>query len=328
MTRKFVYHFRLMKQLLFFFLLISIATNSQDFKKVDSLVLEYPRFSKVDDLATRISKDFTSDKDKARAAFYWLAKNIHYNLREYYNPKQRSYHFSYATEKEKKQKLQALKNKIIDAAFISKKGVCEEYAQSFKKVCDLLGLESEVIKGTVRLHPEEIGKPNGNTNHAWNAVKLNNKWVLLDVTWAAGYVMNGKWVQKFNNYFYDIPKNKIFKTHFPTETIWALRFGNITLEAFYNQPIYGASFLNSKIELISPITGILKVNSSNEVQLNFKNLAKTSLINYTFKGQRFAKKPIITTLGNTTTLTFKEAKKNSSLRIFINKELALQFKTK
>ena len=96
-----------MKQLLLFFLLISIASKSQDFKKVDSLVLEYPRFSKAEDLATKISKDFTSDEDKARAAFYWLAKNIRYNLKELYNPKQRSYNFSYSSEKERIQKIHA-----------------------------------------------------------------------------------------------------------------------------------------------------------------------------------------------------------------------------
>ena len=317
-----------MKQLLFFFLLISIATNSQDFKKVDSLVIQYPRFSKAEDLATKIAKDFTSDEDKARAAFYWLAKNIHYNLREFQNPKQRHYNFSYSSEEERIQKLQGLKDKIIDAAFLSKTGVCEEYAQSFKKICDLLGLESEVIVGTARISPEEIGKPKDTPNHAWNAVKLNNKWLLLDATWAAGYVSNNKWVKEFNNYFYNIPKEKIFKTHFPKEKIWVLRFGRITLEEFYNQPLYGASFLNSKIELVSPKSGILKVNSANEIKLNFKNLDKNTLIYYTFKGQRLAKKPILTIVDNITSLTFKGAKKNSFLRVYINKKGALEFKTK
>ena len=316
-----------MKQLLFFFLLISIATNSQDFKKVDSLVIQYPRFSKAEDLATKIDKDFTSDEDKARAAFFWLTKNIHYNLKEFYNPKKRRYNFSYASEEEKTQKLQALKDKIIDATFLSKTGVCEEYAQSFKKTCDLLGLESEVIVGTARISPEEIGKPKDTPNHAWNAVKLNNKWVLLDATWAAGYLSNDKWVKEFNNYYYNIPKEKIFKTHFPKEKIWILRFGRITLEEYYNQPLCGASLLNSKIELVSPTTGILKVNSANEIQLKLKNIDKNTLIYYTFKGQRFAKKPIITIVDNITSLTFKEAKRNSFLRIFINQKGALQFKT-
>ena len=185
----------MMKQLLFFFLIFSISLQSQNYSKVDDLVSKYPRFTKVEDLAFKIKTDFTTDKDKARAAFYWLAKNIRYNLEEYYNPTQRSYNFRYSTEEEKQQKLQALKDNIIADAFKTKFGVCEEYAQSFKKICDLLGIEAVVIKGNVRNVPSEIGKPESNTNHAWNAVKLNGKWTILDATWAAGYEYNGNWIK-------------------------------------------------------------------------------------------------------------------------------------
>jgi transglutaminase/protease-like cytokinesis protein 3 len=164
-----------MKQLLFFLFLIQFSLQSQNFKKVDAVVAEYPRFSKVENLALKITKDFNTDEEKARAAFFWLTKNIRYNLKEYYNPSKRSYKFRYTTEKEKQQKLQAIKDKLVSNTFLTKTGVCEDYAQSFKKICNLLGLESEVIKGSVRNDSNEIGVLKSNTNHAWNAVKLNNK---------------------------------------------------------------------------------------------------------------------------------------------------------
>lgn len=324
---KVVYLF-IMKQLIYFLLFISTTSFSQNFEKVDIIVLEYPRFTKVEDLATKIADDFTSDENKARAAFFWIAKNIRYNLKEFYNPKQRSYNFRYSTEEERTQKLQALKDKIITKAFITKTGVCEEYAQIFKKVCDLLGIEAEVIKGNARTNPKEIGKPKRGTNHAWNAVKLNGKWIILDATWAAGYEMNGKWIRNFENYFYNIPKNKIFKTHLPEDSTWVLRFGRISLQEFYNQPIYGKTFLSSKAELISPKKGILKVNSSNEIKLKIKNLDSNSLIYYTFEGQQNAKKPLISIIDKTTTLTIRNAKKNSVLTLYINRRSALHFKTK
>ena len=317
-----------MNQLIIFFLLISASSFSQNFEKVDTIVLNYPRFSKVEDLASQIAKDFTSEENKARAAFYWLAKNIRYNLKEYYNPKQRSYNFRYATEEDKIQKLQALKDKIVAKAFITKTGVCEEYAQAFKKVCDLLELEAEVIKGNARNNPQEIGEPKRNSNHAWNAIKLKGKWIILDATWAAGYERNGKWIRDFDNYFYNIPKDKIFRTHYPEDSIWVLRFGRISLEEFYNQPIYGKALLKSKAELISPKTGILKVNSSDEIKLKFKNLDTNSLIYYTFQNQQTAKKPVISSIDNITTLTFKNAKRNSFLTLYLNRRSALHFKTR
>lgn len=316
-----------MKQLLFF-LLFSITIQSQDFSKVDNLVAEYPRFSKVEDLANRIAKDFTTDENKVRAAFYWLATNIRYNLREYYNSTPRSYNFRYTTEAEKQQKLQALKDKIVADAFRTKLGVCEEYAQSFKKICDVLHIEAAVIKGNVRNVPQEIGKPEYTTNHAWNAVKLNRKWIILDATWAAGFEQNGRWIKQFDTYFYDIPTDKTLKTHYPEDSLWMLRFGRMSLDEFYNQPIYGNAFLNSKAELVSPKTGILKVNSSNEIKIKFRNLDPNSLIFYTFKGQRYAQKPLILVENNFVILTFKNAPRNSYLNLFVNKEVALQFKIK
>ena len=316
-----------MKQLLFLFLLVSITTNSQDFTKVDSLVLEYPRFSKVENLASKIEQDFSTDKDKARAAFFWLTKNIRYNLKEYYNPKPRRYNFRYKTEDEKQQKLQAHKDRLVAKAFLNKTGVCEEYAQSFKKICNLLGLESSVIKGYVRNTPDEIGKYESESSHAWNAVKLNDKWIILDATWAAGYENNRKWIRKFNNYYYNIPKEKMFKTHLPEDSIWILRFGRITKKEFYNQPIYGNSLLNSNTSLISPKNGIIHINSSKEITLKFKNLDPKAILSYTFKGMRFSQKPTITRVNNISTVTIKNAQINSELSLFINRKAALQFKT-
>ncbi len=315
---------------LFFYLLFlcSISVQSQDFTKIDSIITAYPNFKKAEDLATKISLDFSSDEDKVKAAFYWLTQNIRYNIKQLYNPKKRSYNFRYRSEEEKQQKLQAFKDNIVTKTFITKSGVCEEYAQSFKKICDLLHIEASVIKGYVKNDAQEIGIPSNVPEHAWNAVKLNSKWILLDATWAAGYAYNKRWVKKFNSYYYNIPKDKIFKTHFPEDDIWILRFGRMNLSEFYNQPIFGNPFLASKTELLTPKTGIIAVNSSKEIILKFKNLKNSSKVYYSFKGQRFSLKPAISIDGNITTLTIKNAAKNSFLYIFFNKEGALEFKTK
>ncbi len=315
-----------MKQLLFFFLLINISAFSQSFEKVDNTVLKYPRFSKVEDLADRISNDFTSDENKTRAAFFWLTKNIRYNLKEYYNPNQRSYRFSYSSEEDKINKLQAIKDKLIADTFKNKTGVCEEYAQSFKKICDLLHIESEVIKGYVRNNAREIGKISKSTNHAWNAVKVNGKWIILDATWAAGSEYNGKWIRNFNNYFFDIPKDKILKTHYPEDQLWVLRFGRMTIDQFYNQPIYTNNLLALNTELISPKSGIIKLKPSEDIKLKFKNLDSKLLIFYNFKDMKLTQKPKITTENNISTLTIKHPKKNTDLVLFINKKDALHFK--
>ena len=306
--------------------MISLSVNSQDFATVDGLVKNYPRFSKVEDLASRISRDFRSDDDKAKAAFLWIAKNIRYDLNEFYNPTETVIRFKYSSEEEKERKLQEIKDRIVKKAFLRKSGVCEEYAQSFKKVCDLLNIEAEVIKGYVRNSAEEIGKVPGTTNHAWNAVKLKNKWIILDATWAAGFEMNGKWKRHFNPYYFNIPKKKVFQTHFPSAKIWQLRLGRMTIREFYDQPIYSQVFLNARLEIVSPKNGIIRTNKTKDIKVRIKNLSPEHRMYYNFEGQRYAKKPSITYNKNSAIVTIKNPQRNTELYFFMNNGLALQYK--
>lgn len=315
-----------MKQLLIILVFVTVNSFSQDFTKVDLTVKKYPKISSAEELATKINADFKTDIEKARAVFTWLAENIRYNLQEYYNPQKRSYSFSYSTELEKQQKLQALKDKLVSDTFKNKTGVCEEYAQSYKKVCDLLNIEAEVIKGYVRNTTSEINKIPKATNHAWNAVKINNKWLILDATWAAGYKYNNMWLKDFNDYFFNMPPNKMFKTHYPDDSIWVLRFGRMSIEEFFNQPIYGNYFLSLNAELVSPKSGVINVEKSKNVEIIFKNLDITSTIFYTFKGNRRGLKPKIITEENNQKLIFINPGKDTELVLFINRSDALKFK--
>ena len=315
-----------MNKILFLFLLFSYSISAQNFKKTDSIVKTYPRFSKVENLANRIEKDFSSDTEKVRAAFFWLTKNIRYNLRQLYNPKQRSYRFSYSSEEEKKQKMQSLIDELVNNTFRNKTGVCEEYAQSFKKICDLLNIKSELIKGSVRTDANDIANIQ-DPNHVWNAVKINNRWIIIDATWAAGYEYNRKWIRKFNDYYFDIPIQKIFKTHYPEDTLWMLRFGRMSIEEFYNQPIYSQQYLNNNLNLVSPKNGIIKINNSDFIEIKIKNLKNKKLI-YNFSSGSLAQKADIETTKNVSTVSIKNPRKNCILYIYIDNEIALQYKVR
>lgn len=57
-------------------------------------------------------------------------------------------------------------------ALIKQSAVCSGYAESFKTLLDMLGIENRVIKGTA----------NGEA-HGWNLVNLDEEWYHVDVTW-------------------------------------------------------------------------------------------------------------------------------------------------
>ncbi len=314
-----------MKRLLLFFFLIGYAGYSQNITSVDNIVKSYPRYTKPEQLANKIKQDFKDDASKVRAVFRWLTNNIHYNLEEYYQPK-KVISFRYSTEAEKLQKLQEIKDEIVEKAFLTKLGVCEEYAQSFKKMADLLGIEAQVIKGYVRNSAQEIGRVPNTTNHAWNSVKIGNRWILLDATWAAGYLLNGKWQKDFNEYFFAIDPEKIEQTHFPDDRKWQIVLDYNSLEDFYNQPIYSQGFLRTDLEIISPKKGNIIVNRSKKIVLTIKNLSASNRLYYIYKGERHPQQPEISYNGNLATVSIENPGRNTELYLFLNRNLALEYR--
>jgi hypothetical protein len=135
-------------------------------------------------------------------------------------------------------------------------------------------------------------------------------------------------VREYNPYFFDIPKDKIFKSHYPEETIWVLRFGRMTLEDFYKQPLYKAIFLGLQTDLISPKTGIIRINKSQNITLKFKNFDTNLSVLYRYKGSKNSQRPEIKTVADITTITLQNPQRNTDLIVFINQEDALYFKVK
>lgn len=59
----------------------------------------------------------------------------------------------------------------IYGAIIQKECVCAGFADAFKYLSDMAGLDSIVVVGE---------------NHAWNNIRLDGKWYLVDLTWDCG----------------------------------------------------------------------------------------------------------------------------------------------
>lgn len=314
-----------MKHFLFILLITSTTIFAKDFSKISTVVSKFKNINSPEELAKKISSNFSTDEDKVKAAFYWLATNINYDIAAV-NSSKKQYHFKYTDEADKQRKIKAIQNTFIDETFLNRKGVCEEYALSLKKICDLLNITCRVINGNVRVDASEIGKIEKSTNHAWNLVYLNKKWIFMDATWAAGFGMNGKWHRSFNPFFYNTTKNSIVKTHYSKNLIWNKFFNQTSLSVFYNQPIYKLRFLQTKAIIVSPKNGVIKRNSTNQIVLFLKNLDPTIRIDYVYNGEKYAKEPTILKNKSVTKLIFESPKRSTFLNIFFNEKLALQYK--
>lgn len=313
-----------MKQLCFFLLLAISSLSAQEYSSVDDKIKKYPQLITVDKLANKIATDFTSDLDKVRAVFTWLSFNIKYNLKEFYNPTQKRVSFKYRNEEEKQAKIKAIKHTIVKNTLSNRSAVCEGYAQTFSKVCTLLNIENEVIKGYARNSYRDIGKTKKRANHAWNAVKIDNKWLYIDATWAAGAVTNGSWQRNFNDYYFDIPKEKYFFTHFPEDSLWQLRVNQMTLQDFFNQPIYSSDFLKRNYQLLKPTSGTILRKSDGSITFMIKNINENQSIYCGFKGSKYMKRTKISFDKNIATISIIPPTNNKEVFLIIDNNVVLE----
>lgn len=233
-----------MKSILVFFaaLFFAISAAAQtNFAKADSIALNYKgKYTDLADLAKQLTAPFTTEAEKARVLFVWVADNIRYDVEKFENPPRTQ--VSAKTREELERKKKEAQEAELRSSFKSKKGVCEDYSSIYKAMCEAVGLACEVIRGDAR----EFYKPYQaahNNPHAWNAVKIDGQWQLLDATWAAGYVRNRKFTRRLELGHFMTPPLWFVQRHLPDDLKWELLDQPIDSKRFPTLPLinYGQS---------------------------------------------------------------------------------------
>lgn len=278
-----------MRTLLLFFLLLTVQFSfSSDYTKVDSIVKNYPKkFKSIENFAKKIESDFSTDIEKTRAAFYWIANNIAYDYEDYKSGKSVYKAISYNTKEEYNAKLQMQQLKYANQCLKKKAAICEGYSQLLKFTLLQLNIECEVVSGFTKSNTREIGRERHTEDHAWNAVKLNNKWELIDVTWSTGNRLNNPLHFEFTDvYFLPNPKTFILN-HFPKDSKWQLLKKPLNKSSFFSLPIVKTTYFNSGLEISIFNKGTLKVKPNNTIKLLIKKIDSTKTYKYVFEKDRY-----------------------------------------
>jgi hypothetical protein len=168
-----------------------------------------------------------------------------------------------------------------DAESVLKNGksVCAGYATLFEYLCKKLHLDCIVINGYAKGFGYKMGAKFTEINHAWNALKLNGKWYLLDSTWGAGNVnYNFKFEKEFKPFYFCVPSQVFIYTHFPlkqkTQTI-----KSISQKEFEELPKIELNFF--VLGLSCPNLNKCIINSPvNPFFIEFESEKDTQLIGY------------------------------------------------
>lgn len=209
-------------KVVFLFLMFTVIGFGQakvNYAGVDAIMDKIPHDLSMSTtgIAKYINANFKSENDKVRAAFYWTASNIRYDIE---NIESIDY--------------KEISQDKIKNAVLTKKGVCIHYAEVFNDITKNVGVKSYLVYG----YTKQNGKV-GILSHAWCAARIDTTWWLFDPTWGAGYVQNKKFFKKINNLHYKAAPSQYIATHMPFDYLWQ----------FLNYPVTNQEFIDGKTQL-------------------------------------------------------------------------------
>lgn len=299
---------------------------AQDFVAVDSKIKNYPAIADVAVLVDKLKTDFVTPTDKARAAYTWITTNVKYDVAFAENMEAKPIvAFSYKTEKERQIKEKKFKVDLANSTVTSKMAVCHGYAALLEYLLTSLGLEVQIIYGTIKTDPSEIGEIPTRINHAWNTVKIDGVWRFIDTTLGSGFISQKTNLFKFyfnDSYFFTKPE-RFFLNHYPVDSKWLLV--PKTKSDFALQPVYFGLYFKNNYEILREGKGI--VSSSNEENFAFtiKGLEEFDSVQCSFnvENKSIFLKP---QNGSGDFVISLKGRKDNYLSIYVNREIIAIYK--
>lgn len=155
-----------------------------------------------------------------------------------------------------------------DAAtvFARKDGVCIGYANLLAAMGKAIGVEVAVVVGDTR---DQLDR-RAAVGHAWNAVRIEGRWYLMDATWDAGTVSKPEGFEKrYSTQYLLTPPEAFAYDHLPEDPKWQLLDTPLSQGDFLRQPRLRPAFRAQGLELISPTRS--QTEAGAEAELLIKN---------------------------------------------------------
>ena len=164
----------------------------------------------VAELAQQITQGATNEAMRARALYTWITEHIRYDVQEWAHITGGGSAYMNAH----------------DPLSVIERGttVCAGYAWLYDAMARSVGLDSTFLIGAVRGYR---GTPDDTLvsafKHAWNAVKVDGDWRLLDATWGARQTGESEtdYLDR-QAYYFDTPPNQMIFDHLPETSEWQL----------------------------------------------------------------------------------------------------------
>ncbi|HST63116.1 MAG TPA: transglutaminase domain-containing protein [Longimicrobium sp.] len=168
-----------------------------------------------------------AERDRARGIYRWVTDNIAYDIGLYLRGG-----FLMPPSQDPTSLLR------------TRKGVCEGYSALFGAVSMAAGLEAVVVLGQAKALSTDPRRPYRTQKHAWNAVKVDGRWALLDATWGAGDInlAQRRFERRPRDFFFDTPPAKFIWSHRADEERWQMLEQPLSAREFEQLPFTHRDF--------------------------------------------------------------------------------------
>lgn len=184
----------------------------------------------VKELANLIRPLANNDWEKARLTYSWITQHIAYDV-----------------PMAETRNIDDLRPETVLARGET---ICSGYSNLYQALAKELGLEVVIIEGFAKGGDFVVGD-DPDVNHAWNGVNIDGVWYLIDTTWGAGIVKDGKFEAKFNPTYFATPPEQLIVNHFPRETQWQLLAQPYDRQTFDQLPSLTPRFFRDRMSLVS-----------------------------------------------------------------------------
>lgn len=207
-------------------------------------------FSCLDDLVNFFEfSPALFDSEKIWIVYVWIAENIQYDLESL--------------------KFQQIGKIAPSEVLAHGKCICQGFSNLFKYICERLGFECIKISGYSKGADISILKSFEGSDHAWNAVKIDNRWEYVDCTWSVGYVEKSdnciRFMKKFQSFNFMTPPDIFIYDHYSEN--FQLQTPRISLSEFRMLPRISINYHIYELECLNHNQS--EINTSDK-RLNLK----------------------------------------------------------
>jgi hypothetical protein len=183
------------------------------------------------------------DAESAYLAYKWIIRNIEFD-----------------TKGEKQG------NSTTDVATVYKtgKGGSIGISELFKRMCSLLKIKGDTIKGLTKDFSDEYPRKIITQEYVWNYILIDEEYYLIDVVMAISFEKHNYIFNRDSDFYFGMNPEASIRMHFPNDNKWQLLPKVITKEEFKSMAYLEEGFYSLGLKTISP--DIQSLNKSQEIK--------------------------------------------------------------